>query len=98
MSQERFKANTSDAFADCLYKRVIARDHFLVQLKRVVPWESFTSKLVKGRGVTRIALQHLEVGRLGFGKAPLPIERITGVQLCFRGRVHPSKPDHCGKQ
>lgn len=54
MSQERFKATTSDSFfGDFLYEQVIPHDHFLVQLKCVVPWERFTCKLVKyyrGRG------------------------------------------------
>jgi len=48
MGQERFKADTSDSFfGDFLYGQVIPEDHFLVQLKRVVPWQGFTQELVK---------------------------------------------------
>jgi IS5 family transposase len=48
MSQERFKANTRDSFfGDFLYEQVLPKDHFLVQLKGVVPWERFSRKLVK---------------------------------------------------
>ena len=48
MSQERFKANTRGSFfGDFLYEQVLPRDHFLVQLKRVVPWERFSHKLVR---------------------------------------------------
>ena len=48
MGQERFKTNTSNSFyGDFLYDQVIPKDHFLVQLKAVVPWQRFTYKLVK---------------------------------------------------
>jgi IS5 family transposase len=48
MGHERFKANTSDSFfGEFLYEQVIPKDHFLVQLKRLVPWQGFTHKLVK---------------------------------------------------
>jgi IS5 family transposase len=48
MSRERFKADTSNSFfGDFLYEQVIGDDHFLVQLKRLVPWERFTHKLVR---------------------------------------------------
>jgi len=48
MGQERFKSNTRDSFfGDFLYEQVIPKDHFLVQLKQVVPWQRFTYKLVK---------------------------------------------------
>jgi len=54
MSVERFKPNTSNSFfGDFLYAQVIPADHFLVQLKQVVPWQRFTYKLIKyykGRG------------------------------------------------
>jgi IS5 family transposase len=48
MGQERFKKNTSDSFfGEFLYKQIIPKDHFLVQLRRVVPWQRFTYKLIK---------------------------------------------------
>jgi len=48
MAQERFKSNTRNSFfGDFLYEQVIPQDHFLVQLKQVVPWQRFTYKLVK---------------------------------------------------
>ena len=48
MDRERFKANTRDSFfGHFLYEQVVPKDHFLVQLKRIVPWERFTDKLVK---------------------------------------------------
>lgn len=48
MGQERFKADTSDSFfGGFLYEQVIPKDHFLLRLKQVVPWQRFTYKLVK---------------------------------------------------
>jgi IS5 family transposase len=48
MDGERFKRNTRDSFfGDFLYEQVIPKDHFLVRLKQVVPWQRFTYKLVK---------------------------------------------------
>jgi IS5 family transposase len=48
MAHERFKADTSDSFfGEFLYQQVIPQDHFLLQLKQVVPWQRFTYKLVK---------------------------------------------------
>jgi transposase len=48
MGKERFKADSSDSFSgEFLYEQVIPRDHFLVQLRQVVPWKRFTYKLVK---------------------------------------------------
>jgi len=48
MGKERFKADSSDSFfGEFLYEQVIPRDHFLVQLRQVVPWKRFTYKLVK---------------------------------------------------
>ena len=54
MSRERFKSNTSNSFfGHFLYAQVVPKDHFLVKLQEVVPWQRFTYKLVKyykGRG------------------------------------------------
>jgi len=48
MGRERFKSNTSDSFfGEFLYGQVIPKDHFLVKLKQVVPWQRFTHNLVK---------------------------------------------------
>jgi len=48
MGSERFKPNTNHSFfGEFLYQQVIPNDHFLVQLKQVIPWQRFTYKLVK---------------------------------------------------
>jgi IS5 family transposase len=48
MGHERFKSDTSGSFfGDFLYAQVPMEDHFLVHLKRVVPWKRFTHKLVR---------------------------------------------------
>lgn len=48
MGQERFKSTTGDSFfGDFLYEQVLPRDHFLVKLKELIPWQRFTYKLVK---------------------------------------------------
>lgn len=48
MGRQRFKANRSDSFfGEFVYEQVLPKDHFLVQLRAMVPWERFTDKLVK---------------------------------------------------
>lgn len=57
MSQERFKENTSDSFPGLsrartgygrfLYEQVVPKDHFLVKLNELIPWQRFTYKLVE---------------------------------------------------
>lgn len=48
MSQERFKDNTNDSFyGRFLYEQVVPKDHFLVKLNEIIPWQRFTYKLVK---------------------------------------------------
>jgi len=48
MSQERFKENTSDSFyGRFLYEQVVPKDHFLVKLNEIIPWQRFAYKLVK---------------------------------------------------
>ena len=48
MGSERFKPNTNNSFfGEFLYQQVIPNDHFLVQLKQVIPWQRFTYKLIK---------------------------------------------------
>ena len=48
MGRQRFKANRSDSFfGEFVYEQVLPKDHFLVQLRAIVPWERFTDKLVK---------------------------------------------------
>jgi len=48
MSQERFKENTNDSFyGRFLYEQVVPKDHFLVKLNEIIPWQRFTYKLVK---------------------------------------------------
>ena len=34
-------------FGEFVYEQVLPKDHFLVQLRAIVPWERFTDKLVK---------------------------------------------------
>lgn len=48
MGQERFKRLGKDSFfGKMVYDRVIPRDHFLMRLDEVIPWQRFTDKLVK---------------------------------------------------
>jgi len=48
VSQERFKPDNSDSFfGQFLYEQVIPKDHFLMQLKRIVPWQRFSQELVQ---------------------------------------------------
>jgi IS5 family transposase len=48
MGCERFKPQFEDSFfGRIVYDRIIPRDHFLVQLNEIVPWQRFTYKLVK---------------------------------------------------
>ena len=48
VSKERFKADTSDSFfGHFLYEQVIPKDHFLMQLKSIVPWQRFSQELVQ---------------------------------------------------
>lgn len=48
MSKERFKRDSSDSFyGRFLYEQVVPKDHFLVKLNEIIPWQRFTYKLVK---------------------------------------------------
>ena len=48
MGKERFKRDSSDSFyGNFLYEQVVPKDHFLVKLKEIIPWQRFTYKLVK---------------------------------------------------
>jgi len=48
MRSERFKPQMEDSFfGRIVYDRIIPRDHFLVMLNEIVPWQRFTYKLVK---------------------------------------------------
>ena len=48
MGRQRFKPNRSDSFfGEFVYEQVVPKDHFLVKLKEMVPWQRFTDKLVK---------------------------------------------------
>jgi len=48
MGKERFKRDCSDSFyGDFLYEQVVPKDHFLVRLNEIIPWQRFTYKLVK---------------------------------------------------
>lgn len=48
MARERFKEGKRGSFfGDFVYEQVVPKDHFLVKLNEVVPWQRFTYKLVK---------------------------------------------------
>ena len=48
MGQERFRRLGEDSFfGRMVYDRVVPRDHFLMCLKEIIPWQRFTYKLVK---------------------------------------------------
>jgi hypothetical protein len=48
MGRERSKEGKRDSFFESfLYEQVVPKDHFLVKLNEVVPWQRFTYKLVK---------------------------------------------------
>ncbi|MBM4430084.1 MAG: hypothetical protein FJ026_07020 [Chloroflexi bacterium] len=48
MRQERFKRLAENSFfGRMVYDCVIPRDHFLMRLDEVIPWQRFTYKLVK---------------------------------------------------
>jgi len=48
MGKERFKRDSSDSFyGRFLYEQVVPKDHFLVKLNELIPWQRFTYKLVK---------------------------------------------------
>jgi IS5 family transposase len=48
MARERFQEGKRDSFfGDFVYEQVVPKDHFLVKLNEVVPWQRFTYKLVK---------------------------------------------------
>ena len=55
MGKQRFiETGNSSFFGEYLYDQVVPADHFLRQLKRIIPWERFTQKLIrlyKGGGV-----------------------------------------------
>lgn len=47
MSRRRFRQTGQGSFyGDHVYERVVPKDHFLVQLKALVPWERFTQRLI----------------------------------------------------
>ena len=48
IARERFKEGKRDSFfRSFIYQQVVPKDHFLVKLNEVVPWQRFTYKLVK---------------------------------------------------
>ena len=48
MSRERFQSTGKTSFyGDYLYEQIIPPNHFLRQLREVVPWQRFTYRLVK---------------------------------------------------
>jgi len=48
MGKERFKRDSSDSFyGRFLYEQVVPKDHFLVKLNELIPWQRFTYKLIK---------------------------------------------------
>jgi len=55
MEQQRFEKTDQNLFyGDFLYSQVISKNHFLYQLREIIPWERYTKKLIrlyKGGGV-----------------------------------------------
>ena len=52
--QRCIETGISSFFGEYLYDQVVPAEHFLRQLKRIIPWERFTQKLIrlyKGGGV-----------------------------------------------
>jgi IS5 family transposase len=48
MAQERFRQTGQQSFFGRLvYDRIVPKDHFLMQLDEIIPWERFTKKLVR---------------------------------------------------
>jgi len=48
MGKERFKRDFGDSFyGRFLYEQVVPKDHFLVKLNELIPWQRFTYKLIK---------------------------------------------------
>ncbi len=62
MSKERFQSTgKSSFFGDYLYDRIIPQNHFLRQLRQVVPWQRFTYKLVNYyKGKARVGRPPIE--------------------------------------
>jgi hypothetical protein len=47
MAQKRFKQlGMSSFFGSLVYDRIVPRDHFLIKLKQVIDWDSFTPILL----------------------------------------------------
>ena len=47
MVKKHFQKTTEDSFfGHFLYEQIIPKNHFLVQLKRIIPWERFMNKLL----------------------------------------------------
>ena len=47
MGKKRFKQlGLSSFFGSLVYDRIVPRDHFLIKLKQVIDWESFTPILL----------------------------------------------------
>jgi len=48
MSRIRYRASRKDSFfGQFSYEQVVPKDHFLVRLKDLIPWERFSKKLVR---------------------------------------------------
>jgi len=48
MEQPRFEETGQNSFfGDFLYSQVVSENHFLRQLRRVIPWERYTKKLIR---------------------------------------------------
>ena len=54
MTKVRCKETTMDSFfGNFLYEQVVPKNHFLVKLREIVDWQSYTKKFLdyyKGRG------------------------------------------------
>jgi len=47
MEQPQFEESGQNAFyGDFLFSQIVSKDHFLRQLRQVIPWEHYTKKLI----------------------------------------------------
>lgn len=71
MAKARCKETTMDSFlGNFLYQKIIPRDHFLVKLKELIGWQSYTERFLK-----------CYKGKGEIGQAPYPPSAILKMLL-----------------
>ena len=108
MGRQRFKPNRSDSFfGEFVYEQVLSKEHFLVRLREIVPWERFTDKLIQYyRGRARlgrppydpvVVLKMLLLAYL-YNVSERQVEEMCNLNLaakCFLGLgIDERPPDH----